>query len=232
MQGKIKDLPPEERPRERMYLYGPDKLSNAELLAILLRTGSRQESALGLARRILERAGSLRQLPELTLEELMEIGGIGPSKAVQIAAALELGRRLGITYREAGAEIRSPTDAARVLMEEMRFFNREYFRAVLLNTKNRVISIEDISVGSLSVSIVHPREVFRPAVRKSAASIILVHNHPSGDPTPSKEDCKVTDKIVQAGEMIGIKVLDHIILGEGSYYSFKEHGRLDIQESL
>lgn len=220
----IKDLPLEERPRERMQELGAGSLSNAELLAIILRTGYREESAIRLAERILFQSEGLRYLPEMTLEELQKIKGVGPVKAVQIKAALELGRRMILSIKQEGLSLTSPGEVANYLMEEMRFYNKEYFKIVLLNTKNQLISFEDISVGSLNASIVHPREIFHYPIKKSAAAIILVHNHPSGDPTPSREDLDVTKRLVEAGEILGIKVLDHIIVGEGRHLSFKEKG--------
>lgn len=217
-------MPLEERPRERMRELGAGSLSNAELLAIILRTGYREESVVHLAERILTQAGGLRLLPELTLEELQKIKGVGLAKAVQIKAALELGRRMVLSLKPEGISLTSPREVANFLMEEMRFYNKEYFKIILLNTKNQLISLEDISVGSLNSSIVHPREIFHYPVKKSAAAIILVHNHPSGDPTPSREDLDVTGRLVEAGEILGIKVLDHIIIGEGKHLSFKEKG--------
>lgn len=217
-------MPLEERPRERMKGLGAGSLSNAELLAIILRTGYKEESVVRLAERIIARAGGLRFLPELTLEELQKIKGIGLAKAVQIKAALELGKRMVMSIRPEGISLTSPREVADFFMEEMRFYKKEYFRIVLLNTKNQLISFEDISVGSLNASIVHPREIFYYPIKKSAAAIILVHNHPSGDPTPSREDLDVTKRLVEAGEILGIKVLDHIIVGEGRHLSFKEKG--------
>jgi len=207
-----------------MKEFGAGSLSNAELLAILLRTGYKDESAVHLAERIIIQAGGLRFLPEFTLEELQKFKGIGLAKAVQIKAALELGKRMVLSIRPEGISLSSPREVADFLMEEMRFYKKEYFRIILLNTKNQLISLEDISVGSLNASIVHPREIFHYPIKKSAAAIILVHNHPSGDPTPSREDLDVTGRLVEAGEILGIKVLDHIIVGEGRHLSFKEKG--------
>jgi DNA repair protein RadC len=220
----IKDMPLEERPRERMNVIGAGKMSNAELIAILLRTGYHEETAIRLAERVISQAGGLRYLPDYTLEELQEIKGIGLAKAVQIQAALELGRRMSSTLRPENFLLSSPQEVASFLMEEMRYYRKEYFKIILLNTKNHIISVEDISIGSLNSSIVHPREIFNLPVKKSAASIILVHNHPSGDPTPSREDLEVTKRLVEAGNLLGINVLDHIIVGEGKFLSFKEKG--------
>jgi len=220
----IRDLPLEERPREKLKTLGAVALSNAELLAILIRTGNRSESAVQIATRILARGGGLRSLPDLSLEDLQENKGIGPDKAVTIKAALELGCRLATAPREVGDSITSPRQAADLFMEELRYKKKEYFKILLLNTKNHVISREEISVGSLSASIVHPREIFNLPLRKSAASVILCHNHPSGDPSPSQEDLEVTRRLVDAGAILGISVRDHIIIGDGCFFSFREKG--------
>ncbi|MDO9535077.1 MAG: DNA repair protein RadC [Bacillota bacterium] len=217
-------MPLEERPRERMKEIGAGKMSNAELIAILLRTGYHEETAIRLAERVISQAGGLRFLPDYTLEELQEIKGIGLAKAAQIQAALELGKRMSSTMRPENLLLSSPQEVAGFLMEEMRYYRKEYFKIILLNTKNHIISVEDISIGSLNSSIVHPREIFNLPVKKSAASIILVHNHPSGDPSPSREDLEVTKRLVEAGNLLGINVLDHIIVGEGKFLSFKEKG--------
>ncbi len=222
----IRDLPSEERPREKLKNLGAAALTNAELLAILLRVGTRQESAVQVATRILARGGGLRNLPHLSLEELQENKGIGPDKAVMIKAALELGSRLATMPREVTGSITSPAQAAELFMEELRYKKKEYFMILLLNTKNHVISREEISVGSLSASIVHPREIFNIPMRKSAASVILFHNHPSGDPSPSQEDLAVTRRLVDAGNLLGISVRDHIIIGDGCFFSFREKGLL------
>ncbi len=222
----IKDLPREERPREKLKALGAGALSNAELLAILLRVGSRNESAVQMATRILARSGGLRKLPDLSLEELQENRGIGPDKAVMIKAALELGSRLATMPRDEAGSITSPRQAADLFMEELRYKKKEYFKILLLNTKNHIISREEISVGSLSASIVHPREIFNLPLRKSAASIILFHNHPSGDPSPSQEDLEVTRRLADAGNILGVAVRDHIIIGDGCFFSFREKGLL------
>ena len=220
----IRDLPLDERPREKLQAIGPEGLSNAELIAILLRTGNSGESALHLAERIIAKSGGLRSLPDLTLEELQGFKGIGPAKAVQIKAALELSKRIATTLNNNDNAVTSPRHVADLFMEELRYKKKEYFKLIILNTKNKVISREEISVGSLNASIVHPREIFSVPIKKSASSIILVHNHPSGDPTPSKEDLAVTRRLVDAGNILGIEVKDHIIIGDGCYLSFKEKG--------
>ncbi len=222
----IRDLPLEERPREKLKNLGADVLSNAELLAILIRVGNRYESAIQVATRILARGGGLRSLPGLSLEELQENKGIGPDKAVMIKAALELGSRLATTPPERSGSITTPRQTADLFMEDLRYKKKEYFKILLLNTKNHVISKEEISVGSLSASIVHPREIFNIPLRKSAASVILIHNHPSGDPSPSQEDLEVTRRLVDAGNILGVIVRDHIIIGDGCFFSFREKGLL------
>ncbi|HOH89837.1 MAG TPA: DNA repair protein RadC [Bacillota bacterium] len=220
----IKNLPEEERPRERLARHGASVLSNAELLAILLRTGTREESAISLAHRILVQEQGLRYLADSNVEQLSSINGIGKAKAAQIKAAIELGKRLAAFEPGADKPLKCPQDVAGLLMEEMRYLKKEHMKLVLLNVKCNLISVEEISVGSLNASIVHPREVFNPAIRKSSASIIMVHNHPSGDPAPSSEDISITARIAEAGKLIGIELVDHIIIGDGKYVSMKEKG--------
>ena len=220
----IKNLPEEERPRERLARHGASVLSNAELLAILLRTGTKEESAISLAHRILVQEQGLRYLADSNVEQLSAINGIGKAKAAQIKAAIELGKRLAAFEPGADKPLKCPQDVAGLLMEEMRYLKKEHMKLVLLNVKCNLISVEEISVGSLNASIVHPREVFNPAIRKSSASIIMVHNHPSGDPSPSSEDISITARIAKAGKLIGIELVDHIIIGDGKYVSMKEKG--------
>jgi DNA repair protein RadC len=222
----LRDIPNEERPRERMLQFGAHVLNNAELLAILLRTGTVKESAVRLAQRLLAEAGGLRKLVDLSTEQLTSIKGIGPAKALQILAGIELGRRLARTSHPETVTIRSPHDVERYLMEEMRYLQKEHFVCLFLNTKNQVIGQETLSIGSLNASIVHPREVFLAAIKRSSASIICVHNHPSGDPTPSPEDIQITARLAEAGKLLGIDVLDHVIIGDLSSVSLKERGYL------
>lgn len=220
----VRDLPHEERPRERMMHYGAEALSHAELLAILLRTGSHQESAIHLAQRIMNKIGSIRNLVDLSINELTQIKGIGNAKAVQLKAAIELGQRLARARMSDTVTIRSPLDAVDVLSEQLRYLQKEHFVCLFLNTKNHIIAQETLSIGSLNASIVHPREVFRAAIKCSSASIVCAHNHPSGDPTPSPEDISITSRLVEAGHVIGIEVIDHVIIGDGNYISLKEQG--------
>lgn len=220
----IRDFPNEERPRERLISDGAGSLSNHELLAILLRTGTKDESVLQLSNRMLRQFEGLRMLKDATVEEITSIKGIGTAKAVQIMAALELGRRIGRLQYEDRYVVRSPEDGAKYVMEEMRFLSQEHFVCLYLNTKNQVIHKQTVFIGSLNASIVHPREVYKEAFKRSAASIIAIHNHPSGDPTPSREDIEVTKRLVECGKIIGIELLDHLIIGEHKYISLKEKG--------
>jgi DNA repair protein RadC len=220
----LKDVPREERPRERMLRYGSSVLSNAELLAILLRTGTYAESAIGLAGRVLSESRGLRSLGEMSTDQLMQIKGIGAAKALQIQAGVELGRRIAGSTRSDTVIIRSPQDVTQLLTEELRYLTKEHFVCLFLNTKNHVIGQETLSIGSLNASIVHPREVFQAAIKRNSAAIVCAHNHPSGDPTPSPQDIEITKRLIEAGEIIGIDVLDHIIIGDKGYISLKEKG--------
>ncbi|MFE3972829.1 MULTISPECIES: DNA repair protein RadC [unclassified Peribacillus] len=222
----MRDYPKEERPRERFLQDGPQSLSNQELLALLLRTGSKEESVLQLSGRLINSFKGLRLLKEASVEELTVIKGIGEAKAIQILASVELGRRINKLNDQDRYVIRSPEDGANYCMEEMRFLSQEHFVCLYLNTKNQVLQKTTVFIGSLNASIVHPREVFKEAFRRSAASIICLHNHPSGDPSPSREDIEVTKRLVECGKIIGIEVLDHIIIGEHKYVSLKEKGYL------
>ncbi|HHW91669.1 MAG TPA: DNA repair protein RadC [Firmicutes bacterium] len=226
----IKDLPLESRPRERLVKLGAQALSTSELIALLLGTGSRTETALQLAQRLLAgncrgwHGSGLRALQDASVEELSKIHGVGVAKAARIKAALELGRRLVAETRDSRPVIKSPQAAAALVMEEMRYLDREHFRVLLLSTKNHVIAIETDFVGSLNSSLVHPRELFRTCIRRSAAAIILIHNHPSGDPTPSQEDIQLTHRLCEGGALLGIDILDHLIIGDGIYVSMREKG--------
>lgn len=220
----LRDLPHEERPRERMMQYGAESLSHAELLAILLRTGTRNESAITLAQRILNHVGQLRYLHDMSVTELTAIRGIGDAKALQLKAGLELGRRMSRSRLEDALQVRRPQDAADLLMESMRYYDKEHFICLFLNTKNRIMAQETVTIGILDASLVHPREVFKAALKCGAASIICAHNHPSGDPTPSPEDVALTRRLVEAGEIVGIELLDHLVIGDNQYVSLKERG--------
>jgi DNA repair protein RadC len=219
----IKDLPLYERPREKLCKYGVSSLSNAELIAVIIRTGHKEDTAIDLANRLLSMDNSgISYLAYATVEELTSIKGIGTCKAAQILAAIELGKRISSHGGEDKIKVDSPLIVVELLMEEMKYLKKEYFKIIILDTKNQIISIENISIGNLNSSIVHPREVFNIAIKRSANSVILVHNHPSGDPTPSTEDINITHRLIDAGNIIGIKVLDHIIIGDNKYISFKQ----------
>ncbi|MBP6491531.1 MAG: DNA repair protein RadC [Clostridia bacterium] len=224
----IKDLPFEERPREKLIQCGAGALSNSELLAILIGTGTKEMSAIMLANRVLalEKEG-ISYLAGCLPEELSEIPGMGMAKSCQIIAAIELGKRIATKPRMNKVNIKSPDEVASLFIEEMRYLKKEYFKVLLLNTKNEIIMIENISVGSLNSSVVHPREVFCIAIKKSACSLIAVHNHPSGNPAPSQADIDITKRLMEAGELLGIKVLDHLIIGDGVYISLKEKLLID-----
>jgi len=221
---RIKELPEDLRPRERLIRQGPEVLTVVELLAVLLRTGTSSMSALDLAALLLAKSGGLLGVTECSVEELCSIKGLGPAKAAQLKAAIELGRRLSAEVSGPRQLIRTPVDVHNLLKERMRYCDREHFLAVFLNTKHHVITVETISVGSLNSSLVHPRELFKNSIKRSAAALILVHNHPSGDPAPSIEDIEITRRLVEVGNIIGIQVLDHIIIGENGFVSMKDQG--------
>jgi len=220
----ITSWPEEERPREKLLNKGTDALSEAELLAILLRTGtaSTGKSALDQARTLLSDIGNLDTLASSLPSELMEKKGVGPAKAATLLAAFGLARRLESKEMKKGTQFKTSADVYNHFRGKLKGLNKERFLAVLLDSKNRMIRDVLISEGSLTGSLVHPREVFNPAIRESAASIILVHNHPSGDPCPSEEDRELTRRLKKSGELLGIPVLDHIIIGDGKYLSFAD----------
>jgi DNA repair protein RadC len=222
----IRELPSNERPRERLQHYGASVLSTAELLAIQLRIGSQERSALGLAELLLSQFEGLRGVANASIEQLSKVKGIGPVKAVEIAAAFELGRRYAALSEEAKPVIRSPEDVANLLMPELRDVKKEHLKSILLDSKNRVLRITTVSIGILDSSLVHPREVFKEAILASSASLIVAHNHPSGDPTPSVEDKRITERLAECGQLLGIELLDHIILGDNRWISLKERGIL------
>ncbi|HEY4688500.1 MAG TPA: DNA repair protein RadC [Anaerolineae bacterium] len=219
----IKDMPSGDRPRERLAFAGAGALSNAELLAIILRVGTGGENALSLAQRLINRHG-LVGLHRKSIAELSEEKGLGEAKIAQIKAAFELGRRLLASAPDERAQIRTPIDAANILMSEMALLEQEQMRVVLLDTRNRIICVPTMYVGSLNTTLVRVSEIFREAIRQNAAAIIVAHNHPSGDPTPSPEDVAVTQEIINAGRLLDIEVLDHLIIGRQRFVSLKERG--------
>lgn len=226
---RIKDWPENERPREKLLLRGADALSPAELLALVLRTGdaATETSALDHGRLLLSRFGSWRQLAGTSVAELCRIKGIGPAKAAELQAVFEIARRFGAEALQPGDRFTRSEEVFRHYHERLRERKKESFFTLLLDSKNRLIREVQVSEGSLNASIVHPREVFGPVVRESAAAVLFVHNHPSGDPTPSREDLEITSRLKQVGDLMGVRVLDHIVVGNGSYVSFADRGLLD-----
>lgn len=221
---RITDLAESERPRERLSRLGPQALNTAELLAILLRVGVKGENAVQVGHRLLQSFGGLSGLHKASFEEVAAQHGLGEAKAAAIKAAIELGRRLAIEAPEERPAIHSPADVAALVQFEMSGLQQEHLRVMLLNTRNQVLYIAEVYQGSLNASMVRVGEVFTPAVRRNAASIIVVHNHPSGDPTPSAEDIAVTRAMIQAGKLLDIELLDHVVIGQGRYVSMKEKG--------
>jgi len=220
----VQSMPADERPRERLYHAGAAQLSLQELLAVIIGGGVRGAGALVLSLRLLGTFDGLQALARAGVDELRGVPGIGTARACQLVAAFELGRRCAGGTPTNARVLRSPEDVAGLYAESMRHLDREHFRAALLNTKNRLIRSVTVSIGSLNASIVHPREVLKPAIAACAASIILVHNHPTGDPTPSREDVEFTRRFAKCGELIGIELLDHVIIGAGRYESLKQGG--------
>lgn len=221
----IHDLPISERPRERLLKLGVEVLSAQELLALILGRGIQGESVLLTVQNLLTKFGNLKNMASASIEELTRVKGIGLAKAAQIKAALELGKRLE-EYSNEGKKIviKSPEDVVKAVKNKLKGKKREHFLALSLNTRNHLINIHTISIGSLDSSVVHPREVFKEAISSSAASVIFVHNHPSGDPTPSEDDIKLTRRLFEVSEITGIKVLDHIVVCDKAYLSMKSKG--------
>ena len=226
---RIKDIPQEERPKEKLMYAGAESLSTSELLALIIRTGNSSKSAVQLAEDVLAySAKELGSLREADVQELTEIDGIGFTKACSIVASLELARRLlGRESDESRISMKNPESVANLLMEDMRGLKQEHLVALLLNAKCEIESRITVSIGELTSTVVHPREVFRPAIRKGAAGIILVHNHPSGDPTPSQDDIQSTKRIMEVSKLVGIRLLDHLIIGDGRYISLRNEGYME-----
>ncbi|WP_414046178.1 RadC family protein [Macrococcus equi] len=215
-----------DKPRERLMIYGADKLTNQELLSLIIGSGVRDESVYKVSDNLLGQVDSIKALRYLTLQELTQIKGIGERKAATILAVIELAKRMHTHSMEEKIRIKSPQCVAELLMERMRYLTQEHFIILMLNTKNVVIHEQTVFIGSLNASIIHPREIFKEAIKRSAANIIAVHNHPSGCAEPSYEDIEVTRRLVNVGELIGIDLIDHIIIGDGEFISIKERGQL------
>jgi DNA repair protein RadC len=228
--NRIKDLPDSERPRERLVQKGADALKDSELIAILLRTGLKGASAIQVAEQLLKRFGTLNNLSRATLADLRKVKGIGRDKAIALQSAFTLAKRMAREIKGDAPLLDNPESIADLLREENRVYQVEHFQVVLLNTRRRLISVEKISQGTLDTILVHPREVFKTAIAAGASAIVLAHNHPSGDPTPSEADIKVTRELIRAGQLLKIEVLDHVILGrrtearDEDYVSLKELG--------
>jgi len=218
----MREMAEEDRPRERLAQRGPEALRDAELLAVLFRTGTRDAGAVALAERLLRHFNGLRNVARASLEELQHVKGVGEVKAIEIKAALELGKRLAAHRPDSRPRIRSAQDVADLLMLEFKEYETEYFKCLLLNIKNEVLKPVNISQGGLSGTAAAPRDVFRQAVREGAAAIIVAHNHPTGDPEPSATDIDLTRQLAEAGAVLGIPLLDHVIFGDGRYVSMKE----------
>lgn len=229
----IKEMPEDERPQEKLIKFGPDYLSNAELLALIIRTGnSKGDSAIDTATKVLRSLrtdndkNGLNSLKNANLSSLMQVDGIGEAKAAMILAAVQLGIRLAVSSNGTKIRVTSPSIAANYVLSEMSVLEQEHFRVMTLNTKKEINFIREISKGTINMTIVHAREVFRAAISDNAHSIILLHNHPTGDPSPSKEDIGLTKNLIEASKIIGIDILDHIIIGDNRYFSFLEEGLL------
>ena len=218
----IKSLPEDERPQEKALKNGVSALSDTELIALILRTGRRNASSLALAEEVLSICDEgLFSMGTFEAEDLLKIEGIGPGKASTLMAAVELGKRIAASRKTEKYVADDPDMIADMFMEDLRYEKKEYFKSVILNTKSEIVAVDNVSVGELSSTIVHPREVFSRAIRKSAYGVVFVHNHPSGDPTPSSEDIATTERLVEGGRILGIKVLDHVIIGDGRYESMR-----------
>ena len=223
---RMEEIPLEDRPRERLRSFGAEALSVRELLAIVVGPGSRQMGAMELAEEVVSAFESMRDIAGASVERLSRVSGMGFAKACRLRAAIELGKRAVKAGRGERRTVRCPEDAAGLVMEDMKNLDREHFKVILLDSKNAVISVETVSVGTVNASIVHPREALKPALEKSATSMILVHNHPTGNVSPSREDILITRRFEKCGRILGIEIVDHLIIGDDDYKSMKESGYL------
>jgi DNA repair protein RadC len=220
----VRDLPREERPRERLQKFGPEALSAQELLALIIGRGIPKKSVMSIAQELLTRFGNVKAISQATIEELSQIKGIGLAKAAQIKACFELGKREELEPELINFDIKNPESVVKAIRASIKDKAKEHFKLILLNPRNKIIGISTISIGTLNASLVHPREVFKDAIVHSAASIVLAHNHPSGDPEPSEDDLKITKKLVDSGKILGIEVLDHIIITKNGFKSLANEG--------
>jgi len=220
----VHDLPKAERPRERLKQFGPEALSAQELLALIIGRGVSKKSVMTIAQELLIKFGNIKAISEATIEELSQIKGIGFAKAVQIKACFELGKRKDLEPELKDFDIKEPQSIVKAIRASIKDKAKEHFKLILLNARNKMLGISTISIGSLNASIVHPREVFKDAIVHSAYSVVLAHNHPSGDPEPSEDDLTITKRFIEAGKILGIEVIDHIIISKNGFFSFKEKG--------
>jgi len=222
----IHDLPESERPRERLQKYGADALSSQELLALIIGRGVSKKSVMTIAQELVIKFGNIKAISEATIEELSQIKGIGFAKAAQIKACFELGKRMDLEPERKDFDIKDPRSVVKAISASIKDKAKEHFKLILLNARNKILGISTISIGSLNASIVHPREVFKDAIMHNAYSVVLAHNHPSGDPEPSEDDLTITKRFIEAGKILGIEVIDHIIITKNGYLSFKDRGLL------
>ena len=220
----VRDLPRQERPRERLQRFGPEALSAQELLALVIGRGIPKKSVMNIAQELLTRFGNVKAISQATIEELSQIKGIGLAKAAQIKACFELGRREDLEPELKNFDIKDPEAVVKAIRASIKDKAKEHFKLILLNPRNKIIGISTISIGTLNASLVHPREVFKDAITHSAASVVLAHNHPSGDPEPSEDDISITKRLMEVGKILGVEVIDHIIVGKNGFFSFKERG--------
>ena len=220
----LHDLPKEERPRERLKKVGVDNLSLAELLALVIEKGKKGENVLTIAQNLISHFGNLENIKKASIEELCQVKGIGFATACKLKAAFKLGEKAQTTSTKYGQKIESPKDVFELLKNDLGDKKKEHFKILSLDSRNKLISIDDVSIGTINAGLVHPREVFKTAIQHLAVSIILVHNHPSGDPEPSKADLEITKRIVEVGKIMGIEVKDHIIITKNNFLSFKQKG--------
>jgi len=220
----IHDLPKPERPRERLQKFGPEALSAQELLALVIGRGIPRKSVMSIAQELLAKFGNVKAISQATIEELSQIKGIGLAKAAQIKACFELGKREDLEPEVKDFDVKNPEGVVKAIRASIKDKAKEHFKLILLNPRNKIIGISTISIGTLNASLVHPREVFKDAIMHSAASVVLAHNHPSGDPEPSEDDIKITKRLIEAGKILGVEVIDHIIIAKDGFKSFAKEG--------